>query len=748
MKVNKQNLGKVSITVEQDYWSEDKSYPKLTIVEVNNVACYLSRKFVPAGIEYSNREYWIRFSSNHIANIVDSLGISKRDGISQRVLTEEFAKINLELSEFRQFLSNIEDVELVAEVKKYDETDLVTDYNYNLTQAYASENPSVYTDWSCLVVDVFANEVITLTSKGGNTARRWALTDNNRVIYDRAEGNTDPDFNQIHYNEHIIPTKNGKLYVNCKSDAASEFSLTISNNVLFRLINEVFEVNKSLLADMEQVKQGKFFSHEYNWEDLQYTDVEPTPNNPEGKGGLYWSFLGTNDNPSQGYVDYHDLDEHAYYAPEYPSVYGSTKFGCLRIQVYAGEIYIISTTGGNRARAYAVTDMSRRIKRISPSCNEDVDENTWNTVLNPVTITIEEDGYLYVDFDNSHGTTLADFYIKKYINQVVDIESLKEKVNNIQSAETSKYKNNPFPINNSTLKVLAIGNSYTDDPHEYLDDIIQASDIDANNIRVCRMARSSARLSYWLSVFESSLPIPHLKDENDPNDETRGFATTCGSLSMDLIPTYESPATMKQILAQDWDIVVFQQFSGDAIDYTTIEKDLAKFVRYIRETVTNQKVCIAWQSVWSYKSYHNNTQMNSLERWQAICKATKNVIAKNGIDIIIPTGTAIQNARNTSLNTIDEITRDGTHLDLGIGRYIAACTWFQTLIAPVFNKTLIGNSFIPNNGQGTLVTNDNKELCQKCAIAANVNRWEITEDLDPDQGDQEDSEPEEDDDEI
>lgn len=57
-------LGKVAVTVEKDYWSNKKTYDKLTIVEKKGIfGTYISRKPVPTGIDLSDREYWIPFSS-------------------------------------------------------------------------------------------------------------------------------------------------------------------------------------------------------------------------------------------------------------------------------------------------------------------------------------------------------------------------------------------------------------------------------------------------------------------------------------------------------------------------------------------------------------------------------------------------------------------------------------------------------------------------------------------------------------
>lgn len=64
MQLQVDKLGKVAVTVEENYWSIDKDYDKLTIVEQEgNFGTFISRKPVPAGTPLTNRTYWIKFSS-------------------------------------------------------------------------------------------------------------------------------------------------------------------------------------------------------------------------------------------------------------------------------------------------------------------------------------------------------------------------------------------------------------------------------------------------------------------------------------------------------------------------------------------------------------------------------------------------------------------------------------------------------------------------------------------------------------
>lgn len=65
MQIQIDNLGKVAVTVEKDFWDITKDYDRLTIVETpnNTYATYISRKPVPAGTVLTDRDYWIPFSS-------------------------------------------------------------------------------------------------------------------------------------------------------------------------------------------------------------------------------------------------------------------------------------------------------------------------------------------------------------------------------------------------------------------------------------------------------------------------------------------------------------------------------------------------------------------------------------------------------------------------------------------------------------------------------------------------------------
>ena len=53
------------------------------------------------------------------------------------------------------------------------------------------------------------------------------------------------------------------------------------------------------------------------------------------------------------------------------------------------------------------------------------------------------------------------------------------------------------------------------------------------------------------------------------------------------------------------------------------------------------------------------------------------VLTNEAYEGVIPSGTAVQNARTSYVG--DTLTRDKTHLSIPLGRYIAALTWARVL---------------------------------------------------------------------
>jgi hypothetical protein len=169
--------------------------------------------------------------------------------------------------------------------------------------------------------------------------------------------------------------------------------------------------------------------------------------------------------------------------------------------------------------------------------------------------------------------------------------------------------------------------------------------------------------------------------------------------------------TLEAVLAEeDWDYVSLQQVSqnsGIPESYVL----LPELVDYVKARVPEDAVLMFHQT-WAYapKSNHGgfvNYDRDQMKMYEAIVKTVNQEAPKVGIKLIIPCGTAIQNARTSALGT--DLTRDGFHLSFAHGRYIASCTWLEA----VLGVNPIGNDYCPEG-----MTPEECKLAQKAAHKA------------------------------
>lgn len=162
---------------------------------------------------------------------------------------------------------------------------------------------------------------------------------------------------------------------------------------------------------------------------------------------------------------------------------------------------------------------------------------------------------------------------------------------------------------------------------------------------------------------------------------------------------------------EQWDYVSFQQQSGLSGIYRSWEESLPALVKYVKARVPEDAVMMLHQT-WAYDQISQNKGFvrydnDQMKMYHAIVDAVTRISDKSGIKMVIPCGTAVQNARTTSL--VDLVCRDGYHLNKVYGRYIAACTWLYK----VLGVNPVGNSYAPEG-----MSQQQKALAQKSAYAA------------------------------
>lgn len=269
-----------------------------------------------------------------------------------------------------------------------------------------------------------------------------------------------------------------------------------------------------------------------------------------------------------------------------------------------------------------------------------------------------------------------------------------------------KYPNNPLPSNPDTLRILAIGNSFSDDATQYLPDLLEAAGI--HNVILGRLYIGGCTLERHCKEFETNgHEYVYLKSTKN---------------KWETIKKYKQGSFMDGVGDEPWDIITMQQGSPKSGRWDSYDPWLGKLIEIVRANCSNPKAAIVWHQTWAYASTYTNRNFANYAYDQQymfdsiqICvdKARKQF----NIPVVIPSGPAVQLMRGTSLKTEKELTRDGFHMDYKYGRYLTACVWFETLIKPVLGVSVKGNSF-RNAGTDNEVTDKEAALMQKVAIKA------------------------------
>ena len=304
------------------------------------------------------------------------------------------------------------------------------------------------------------------------------------------------------------------------------------------------------------------------------------------------------------------------------------------------------------------------------------------------------------------------------------VDELESRIENASGTVPQMY-NPPVNFQKADLKVLDIGNSYTQDAQTYLPQIIQASGI-GTDFSLYRAFRPNGSFKTWVDCW------------NDADYETYNVAFCAGTQIGGISGNgYNNDGTLfrKALQTVKWDIILIHQVSTYSNDYSLWEGHgaggyLQELIRLIR--ITNPQATVGYLMTHSYRgSYWANSEGSSLLRWKNIAEATKQLKLEYDIDFIIPYGTAVQNLRASSLNDSYEFSEDGTHMGAGLGDYVAGCCYFESLLAPRYGVSILGNTFRITNlsesvGGRRNVTDETALIAQKAAILATLDMWTVS----------------------
>lgn len=218
--------------------------------------------------------------------------------------------------------------------------------------------------------------------------------------------------------------------------------------------------------------------------------------------------------------------------------------------------------------------------------------------------------------------------------------------------------------NEKIMKILSIGNSFSQDAQRYLHRIAKADGVNMRTVNLyiggCSLGTHFRNMLSGKEVYELGV-----------NGSSTGFWVSIE----------------KALLSQEWDCITLQQASHLSNDYETYQPYLNELVAYVKKLCPKAKIFI--HETWAYEqdSKKLNEQMgytNAVDMYRDVHNAYASAVADIQADGIIPSGTLFQKILDAG---IPKIHRDTFHATLGLGRYALGLLWY---------KTLTGNSVMNN----------------------------------------------------
>lgn len=229
----------------------------------------------------------------------------------------------------------------------------------------------------------------------------------------------------------------------------------------------------------------------------------------------------------------------------------------------------------------------------------------------------------------------------------------------------------------SSLKILAIGNSFTSNATAFMPWLI--NQLNGDSICIARLIQSGCTLEmHWKS---------HLKNSSD----YYFFYSDNGKWIDSDIKNID---TALELL--DWDVIVIQQASHLSGIYSTFQPYLDNLVSLFYKTNPNAK--LAWHYTWAYppgttnaafKDYGSDSEKMYYAIIDAGDKASKN------FDITIPSATLIKLMREEFKEVENGFTEDGLHISYDPALYALTMLWYEKLIRPTTGTSCLDYATLP-----------------------------------------------------
>lgn len=265
-----------------------------------------------------------------------------------------------------------------------------------------------------------------------------------------------------------------------------------------------------------------------------------------------------------------------------------------------------------------------------------------------------------------------------------------------------------------TLKLLAVTSSFGLNTTELLYHVAKAEGVE--NVVVGRLYASGCTLQQHVEAAQSGSNFYQYTKFDDANNGQR--------VVMEGIPLEYG------LKDEDWDIIFIQQSAEKAGLIGSYQNYIDTLMEYLQANKTNPNARFVWNMTWAFQ--HDNTravfvgdyQNDQMTMYNMILDCTKEkVVPRTDFALILPTGTAVQNARTSYFG--DTLTKDTLHLN-NLGRAIAAYTVFAKLTGKELTEVNLGPVNCYDLPQNLELSDSDRQVIIESVNNAIQNPWEVT----------------------
>ena len=455
------------------------------------------------------------------------------------------------------------------------------------------------------------------------------------------------------------------------------------------------------------------------------------------------------------------------------------------------EIYDINLKAGDLVSVYDKT--GKQVKANSLGLNMKFKNSTNTSSI----ISYQDSGTYYKLNEDAtqmafFGTSSAVEKITGYFFKGFRVKGFDEKISDVDESIHKHINDVKITDFYHSLKILFIGSSFGVDTINYVGDIAHSYNF---NIVIGNLYVGASGIKDYITFYESDRKISYYK---------WGLNATVWE---------NGTSTVKEALSDEaWDFVIIQNGAYQSADESTywdqdekgnITKNyVSLFADIIDRCCLFSHPVICFNMTWAYSVYHTlSSSQGSKDKWLSfginqkqrqlgmyteLCRLAQKVLE---VKFVIPSGTAVQNARGTSLRadttiqgvvsqsnpetgtpvttvvpTIEEaesmtdlnqaavdypfmagkdnnfmnwhygtdLSRDCLHMTEGIGRYLVGGALWQMIGYKLSHLNFLGNTYRTTKEDKTnyriiAVTDRRANIAQKCVIAALDNPYGVSD---------------------